>query len=162
MTNDMPIEARNKAGGFFREGYNCAESIFLAMQEMLLPGLDRDLVRAATAFGGGLGHAGCMCGALSAAIMILSLLKGRTDPDEQKREAMYEISQAFHDRFLEEFGATCCRVLNTQEFYSPGHLRNCIKITGNTAKILTEFILEKDLPQGCFPKRARAQGIPQD
>jgi len=147
MANNITVEARNKAGGFFREGYNCAESIFLAMQEMLLPGLNRDLVRTATAFGGGLGHAGCMCGALSAAIMILSLLKGRTDTDDKKREAIYEISQAFHDRFLKEFGATCCRVLNIHEFDSPEHLRNCIKITGNTAKILMEFLLEKNLIQ---------------
>lgn len=147
MADNISIEARNKAGGFFREGYNCAESIFLAMQEMLLPGLDRDLMRAATALGGGLGHAGCLCGALNAAIMILSLLKGRTDTDEEKRKDMYAISQAFHDRFLNEFGATCCRVLNTHEFDSPDHLRNCIKITGNTAKILMEFILERDLAQ---------------
>lgn len=144
MSDDLVMEARNKAGDNFRQGYNCAESIFLAFRELVAPELDAGLVKMFTGFGGGLGHAGCMCGALSAAEMIIGFFKGRTSSRED-REPCYEAARDFHDRFEERFGGTCCRVLNTHPFDTPEHLRNCIKITGNTGKLLMEYLVEKGL-----------------
>ncbi|HHW43768.1 hypothetical protein GFC01_07850 [Desulfofundulus thermobenzoicus] len=144
MAENLALEARNKAGNYFREGYNCAESIFLTFREMAVPGVERDLVRLTTGLGGGLGHAGCMCGALTASAMILGLLTGRTD-HQGDRYRTYDLTRGFHDRFEEKFGATCCRSLNPHPFDTPEHLRNCLKITGNTAKMLMEYLQEKKL-----------------
>jgi hypothetical protein len=72
------------------------------------------------------------------------MLKGRTD-STQDRLPVYELAREFHDRFQTQFGATCCRSLNQYEFDSPEHLRNCLKLTGGTAKLLMEFLTEKDL-----------------
>lgn len=143
MSKD-PIEARNKAGDYFRSGYNCSESMFLAFREW--PGIDApvDMVRAFTGLGGGLGHAGCMCGALTGSAMVLGLLKGRTSAEESRDQA-YALTREFHDRFESNFGYTCCRSLNPHPFDSKDHLRNCIKITGNTAKLLAEFLNDKGL-----------------
>lgn len=144
LAGDLAMEARNMAGNYFREGYNCAESIFLAFREVLAPELDRELVRLFTGFGGGLGHAGCICGALAASTAILGLLAGRTDC-QQDRFRAYNLAKEFHDRFEGNFGATCCRALNPHPYDTPEHLRHCLKITGNTAKLLMDFLLEKKL-----------------
>lgn len=144
MDNDITIEARNRAGGYFKDGYNCAEAIFLSFREMVTPDVPKEMVRMATGMGGGLGHAGCMCGALTGSAMVLGLLKGRSDKD-QDREPAYNLTREFHDRFEGKFGNTCCRSLNPYPFDTTEHLKNCLKITGNTGKLLMEFLVEKGL-----------------
>lgn len=141
---DMTVEARNLAGSHFKEGFNCAESIVKAFDELCNNSGNPESVRMATGFGGGLGHAGCMCGALTGSAMILGMMRGRTTTVESNEPA-YELTKEFHGRFKSKFGATCCRVLNPHEFDSPEHLRNCLKITGGTAKLLMEFVQEKNL-----------------
>ncbi|MFZ5596279.1 MAG: C-GCAxxG-C-C family (seleno)protein [Bacillota bacterium] len=139
-----PIEARNRAGDYYRKGYNCAESMFLAFRELLGLDVPAEMVRMATGMGGGLGHAGCMCGALNGAAMIIGMLKGRTSAEES-RDGTYSLTREFHDRFEAGYGYTCCRSLNPYPFDSREHLVNCLKITGGTAKMLTEFLNEKGL-----------------
>lgn len=144
MSQELILAARNKAGDYFRQGYNCSESIFLAFRELVAPELDAGLVKMLTGFGGGLGHAGCMCGALSAAEMVIGLFTGRTSNLED-REISYQAAKEFHDLFYERFGGTCCRALNPYTFDTPDHLKNCIKITGNTGKLLMEYLIQKGL-----------------
>lgn len=138
------MEARNAAGQYFKDGFNCSESVIRAAADSLGLTLDEQALRMTTGFGGGFGHAGCACGALAASVMALGLLKGRTAAAQDREEA-YELSKEFHDRFTDKFGATCCRALNPYEFETREHLVNCVKITGNTAKLLMEFIEEKGL-----------------
>ncbi len=147
--NDAVLEARSRAGNKFKDGLNCTESIVHAINEMLENPLNSAALRMATGFGGGVGHAGCMCGALTGSVMILGLFKGRADPG-QAREPVYDLAQDFHNRFLNEYGATCCRALNLHKFDSPDHLRRCLKLTGGTAKLLMEFIQEKELVSAEF------------
>ncbi|GAB6181803.1 C-GCAxxG-C-C family (seleno)protein [Desulfotomaculum defluvii] len=144
MGQDIITEARNKAGGNFKDGYNCAEAVFLAFREYLAPEMSPDTVKLVTGFGGGLGHAGCMCGALTGAIIALNMVKGRTS-HEEPRDPAYNTAHEFHDRFVGKFGSTCCRVLNQHPFDTPEHLKNCLKITGNTGKLLMEFLQEKGM-----------------
>lgn len=139
---DITLEARNRAGNNFKEGFNCAESIVKAFNELFNNSMNPEMIKMATGFGGGLGHAGCMCGALAGSSMVLGILKGRTSAAED-REPTYALTKEFHDRFDSKFGATCCRVLNPYDFDSPEHLRNCLKITGGTGKLLMEFLQEK-------------------
>ncbi|MGC7872553.1 C-GCAxxG-C-C family protein [Desulfosporosinus sp. SYSU MS00001] len=144
MNDDMALEARSRAGNKFKEGLNCSESILHTFNELLNNPLNSESLKMATGFGGGLGHAGCMCGALTSSVMVLGLYQGRINP-QQDREPLYNLAHEFHDRFSDQFGGTCCRVLNPHDFDSPEHLRHCLKLTGGTAKLLMEFILEKKL-----------------
>lgn len=145
MQEELIRQARNKAGNYFKEGYNCAEAVFLTFREYLAPEMPPETVKLVTGFGGGIGRAGCMCGALSGAIISLDMLKGRTSKEESRDEA-YLCTKEFHNRFKEQFGSTCCRVLNKgNTFDSREHMLGCLKITGNTAKLLMEYLLEKDL-----------------
>ena len=142
--SDRSTQARNAAGQYFKDGYNCAEAVLRAFGDVLGIRIEEQTLRTTTGFGGGIGHAGCVCGALAASVMTLGLLTGRT-LSTQSREASYELSGEFHRRFQERFGATCCRALNPHEFETREHLLNCIKITGNTAKLLMELLEEKGL-----------------
>jgi C_GCAxxG_C_C family probable redox protein len=141
---DKGTEARNTAGGYFKEGLNCAESIIKTFRPQVAANMDESVVRLFTGFGGGYGHAGCTCGALAASVAVLGMLKGRTTQLED-REPAYNLAKEFHDKFEEKFGATCCRALNEYPFDTKEHLKNCLKITGNTAKLLAEFLDEKGL-----------------
>lgn len=144
MSKEMAIEARNKAGNYFKEGYNCAESVFLTYRELLAPDLDPSWVSLMTGFGGGLGESGCMCGALTGAVTALNMIKGRTSNQESRDEA-YQLAREFTDKFTGQYGATCCRALNPYPFQTKEHLTNCLKITGNTSKMLAEFLEEREL-----------------
>lgn len=140
----LPIEARNKAGNYFKEGYNCAEAIFLTYQPLLAPKIDPSLVSLFTGYGSGVGESGCMCGALTGSIAALNMIKGRTS-NQVSRDEAYELAKEFTDRFTQKYGATCCRALNPHPFETKEHLVNCLKITGNTSKLMMEFLLEKGL-----------------
>ena len=144
MNEEMVIEARNKAGNYFKEGYNCAEAIFLTYRELLAPDLDPSLVRLMTGFGGGLGESGCLCGALAGSISALNMIKGRTT-NQSSRDEAYLLAKEFTEKFTEKYNVTCCRALNPYPFETKEHLTNCLKITGNTSKMLMEFIQDKEL-----------------
>ncbi len=144
MDENMVLEARNQAGNYFREGYNCAETIFLTFRPQVAPELDEDMLKIFTGFGGGLGQSGCTCGALVGSVMMLNLLKGRTNKDGSRKPS-YEAAHKFHDIFKEQFKSTCCRTLNRNPFGTPEHHKTCLKITGTTAKLLAEFLQEEEL-----------------
>ena len=142
--SDKATEARNAAGQYFKDGFNCAEAVLRATADGVGVALDDQALKMTTGFGGGIGHAGCVCGALAASVMALGVIKGRTVANQSRTEA-YKLANEFHSRFQEKFGATCCRALNPHEFETREHLVNCVKITGNTAKLLMEFMEEKEL-----------------
>ncbi|MDF2500369.1 MAG: GCAxxG family protein [Anaerosporomusa subterranea] len=142
MVSSASADLKGLAGNNFRNGYNCAEAILRAFRDGLQLPLDDEALKIASGFGGGFGHAGCACGALSASIMVLGLMQGRSD-SSQNRAPVYAAAQEFHRRFEEKFGATCCRMLNPYPFDTKEHLRNCLKITGGTAELLADFIAKK-------------------
>lgn len=115
-----------------------------ALRDLHKLNISDDAVRMATGFGGGLGHADCLCGALTGATMILGLLQRRATPAEG-REPAYAGANQFHALFREKFGSTCCRVFNPHPFDTREHLRNCLKITGGTAELLSNFLAEQGL-----------------
>ena len=135
--------ADKRAGDYYKEGFNCAESIFLAFREQAAPELGAETVRIATTFGGGIGNSGCLCGALAGAVMILGLLRGRTTPHVPRSEA-YTLSGEFHNRFKEEFGATCCRVLRKNQKAAGSGAATCVEIIRRTDELLREFIKDKE------------------
>ncbi len=140
--SEKQVDAKQLAGQYFKEGYNCAEAVLRAFRDAYELDISDEALKMATGFGGGLGHAGCICGALTSSVMVLGAREGRTDRS-QSRAGVYNSAEEFHRRFLEKFGATCCRVLNPHPFDTKEHLRNCLKITGNTAGLLVEYLEEK-------------------
>ena len=142
--NQVLGTANDLAAQHFKAGYNCAESVVRAFRDFYNLDISDEALKMASGFGGGLGHAGCMCGALSGATMVLGMLQGRTNK-EQSRGPIYGSAQEFHDIFTKQFGATCCRVLNPHEFGSQEQRRTCYKLTSTTAEILLKYLQDKQL-----------------
>ncbi len=59
-----------KALEFFKNSYNCSQSVFAAYSEKF--GIkEKDALRLATGFGGGIGRTQNICGAVTGAVMVL-------------------------------------------------------------------------------------------
>lgn len=86
-------------------------------------GIENPLIpRIATAFGGGIGGMGFVCGAVVGAVMAIGLKHGRDEP-WQPREKAYELAQEFCRRFKEEMGSTCCHELTGMDLSTPEGLK---------------------------------------
>lgn len=133
------------AGNNFKQGFNCCEAIVETFRKEAGVNIDDNALRMCSGFGGGIGHAGNICGALVGCIMVISTLAGRNHPSEKPLKEIYPISKEFHDRFAEEFGSTLCGKLMPYEFDTREHLKNCLKLTNRIAVFLAEYLEEKGL-----------------
>ncbi len=108
------------ASKYHQEGFNCAESVLLALcREM---GIESSLIpRIATGFGGGIGHTGDICGAVTGAVMALGIRFGRSDPqDKETRDKLYLLVESFLREAEKNLGHLDCLSLigvrlNTEE-----------------------------------------------
>jgi C_GCAxxG_C_C family probable redox protein len=91
---------------YFDSGFNCAESVLLASV-----GKQKNVPRVATAFGGGMGRMGEVCGALTGALMAVGIKKGRDEPETEKRDEVYRLVQTLFMDFHQKFGSILCREL---------------------------------------------------
>jgi len=95
------------ARSLFEQHYNCAQSTFGPFA--VYYGMDEAMAfRIATPFGGGMGHAGQICGAVSGALMAIGLAKGITAYDREKKYACYDLAVEFQNRFKEKHGSLTC------------------------------------------------------
>ena len=143
--------AEETAQGFFEEGYNCCQSVFLVFGERY--GFDRETAcRLSASFGGGVGRLRQICGAVSAMAY------------------NYENVQRLAARFEEQAGSLICRELlglDKKEWNEePGDLfaameggmgkfqpqardekyyatRPCKKLIGLAAKLAEEWLWER-------------------
>ena len=101
----------DKAEGFFRQGYNCAQSVVMAFADLTGLG-ETESARLASSFGGGLGRLREVCGAVSGMAIVAGILYGYDDPKVLGASgAHYALVQALAGRFREETGSIVCREL---------------------------------------------------
>ncbi len=124
MSDSNPSQ---QAGELFASGLNCCQAVFQATTGRN----DDEIMLMAKAFGGGIGERKCLCGAVTGGVMALGICgKGKR-------------SGELVDRFREEQGATCCAALSRDyKWKSRAHLKNCRRITEETAAVVAE-LLEK-------------------
>lgn len=122
-----------------REMY-CAEAIVTVLNEGFGGGLERERARGlAMGFGEGLGKAGCVCGALSGAVLAVSWFLSSSLSPAKVREA----ARGVHDAFKKEHGSSCCRVLTKHVKAEPArHFSQCAGLTRMGAEIAARTILE--------------------
>ena len=96
---------------YFMEGYNCSQSVVLAFSDVT--GLSRrESLLLSSSFGGGMGGLREVCGAVSGAFMVLGMLYGYTEPEDQDgKRSHYARIQDFAARFRELHGSIVCREL---------------------------------------------------
>lgn len=146
----MQSNISQEAGTLFEKGFNCAESVSIAMSDSL--GIKTDIIpKIATPFGGGIGRRGSVCGAVSGAVMAVGLKYGRMGPDEDK-EKTYGLALRFYERFKKEFGSVLCYDLIECDLTTPEgkkkakdlkvHEEKCSKFVAGAVDILTGLMRE--------------------
>lgn len=106
MLNASPESIRQAAENAFSTGLYCAESVFSVLAKA--QGVESELVpKLATAFCSGMARTCGPCGALTGAVMGVSLSLGRTQKEETV-QASYVVTQDLVRQFEREFGARNC------------------------------------------------------
>lgn len=147
-----------RAARLFREGCNCAQSVFVAYCDWT--GFDREkAIRLSASFGGGMGRLREVCGALSGALMALGMLRAPLDPtDRAAKAAHYARVQALGHAFRAHNGSLLCRDLlgdqagsgyvpdeRTEAYYQS---RPCERLIYDAAHLLERMILEGEPRDG--------------
>ena len=122
---DQSLPVGEKAGRYFDQGYNCAQSVLLAICGPSSP----ELLEIAKSFGAGIGGAKCLCGAVSGGVMALSL-KGKGKQGDR-------LVAAFRQRHR----VTCCSALSKPyQWKSAEHRANCRALTVSAAEITAQIL----------------------
>jgi C_GCAxxG_C_C family probable redox protein len=122
----------------------CTEAVVVALNSGLDGGLsDVQAVAMAAPFCVALGESGCMCGALSGAVLASGLFLGKDHPYRNRRD-MRDGARQLHDAFKSENGATCCRVLSRNVKHDKNaHFQQCADLTAEAAELAARLILHK-------------------
>lgn len=107
-----------KAVSNFQNGYNCAQSVLLATQEFWNVANPLE-PKVASAFGGGIGRRGSVCGALTGGVIAIGLRYGTNNPVPEEREKAYLVALSFFNRFKKECGGILCRELIGYDLTDP-------------------------------------------
>ena len=113
---DAQLKLREKthseiAMDYFKEGYNCSQSVFLAFCEQYDMDFEMAL-KISSSFGGGMGRLREVCGAVTGMFMVAGLLYGYSDPKENTSKAShYEKIQSLATMFKEETNSIVCKEL---------------------------------------------------
>lgn len=159
------VRAR-RAMELFRQGYNCAQSVFLAFEDYYE--IDRSTaLKLSSSFGGGMGRLREVCGAVSGMFLTVGMLMGYDAPDDYKaKKEHYERIQYLAGQFKAVNGSIVCRELlerqaqaqktdknipiavttdpspelRTPEYYKK---RPCPELVGIAAAIVEEYLAEQ-------------------
>ena len=152
----MPTTYGCRAEALFRQGYNCAQSVFAAFADLL--GMDESYaLRLASSFGGGVGRLREICGAVSGMEMVCGVLYGYdTANDDARKAEHYARVQELALAFREKNGSFLCRELlglsethsspipsqRTAQYYQD---RDCAAFVRCAAELMEEYIQKHPL-----------------
>lgn len=104
------MSRKDMAQSYHNKGYNCAQAVSAAFADLV--DIDSNTLFAISeGFGFGMGGADESCGALTGAIMILSLLLSSHDPRKITKANTYKEVKALRDDFNACCKSTICREL---------------------------------------------------
>lgn len=127
------MNRKEKAIGYFREGYSCSQSVLLACADG-----NREASRAAAAFGGGMGRMQKTCGAVTSAYIWLGMTHGVPGiPTESDKAAVYSRVKEFNRVFINRNGTDQCSELLGEDLNTPEGKSNIEK------KGLSQKVCEK-------------------
>lgn len=149
------VEERvERARNYFLEGYNCAQAVVMAFDDVMA--MDVNLLAQLTApFGGGMGRMREVCGTVSGMTFVAGALAPSADPKNlEERKNNYALVQMFADKFRAENGDIVYRRLlglepmqiqaetampskRTAEYYKK---RPCVEYVACAARIVAEHI----------------------
>ncbi|MGB9835590.1 MAG: C-GCAxxG-C-C family protein [Candidatus Saccharicenans sp.] len=149
----MPGRA-DRAKELFRQGFSCSQAVFTPFA--VEKGLDEvTALKLSQVLGGGLAHLGLTCGAVTGALLALSLNFGRSKvEDKAAKELTYQLAARFVARFTEKFGSINCSDLIGCSLKTPQGLalatehglfqKYCSGFVEEAARIVEELIAEQE------------------
>lgn len=147
-------ERVERACGYFKKGYNCAQAVVMAFDDVMEQSPEA-LARIAAPFGGGMGRMREVCGTVSGMTFLAGAISPSVDPSNlEERQANYALVQHFAEEFRKENGDIVCRRLlglepmversetprpseRTAEYYKK---RPCVELVGCAARIVAQYI----------------------
>lgn len=155
---DIDIEERvTRAVGYFKSGYNCAQAVVMAYDDIMDLSVEA-LAKIAAPFGGGMGRMREVCGTVSGMTFIAGAILPAINPQNlEERKANYALVQHFAQCFRQENGDIVCRRLlglepmaersetpmpsqRTEEYYRK---RPCAEYVASAARIVAEYLAER-------------------
>lgn len=152
---DIDIEERvTRAVGYFKSGYNCAQAVVMAYDDIMDLSVEA-LAKIAAPFGGGMGRMREVCGTVSAMTMLAGAISPSFDPKNmEERKANYALVQEFASEFRNTNGDIVCRRLlglepreeqkesampseRTAEYYRK---RPCVEYVATAARIVGDYL----------------------
>jgi C_GCAxxG_C_C family probable redox protein len=126
---------------YHKSGFHCAEAVLKAIAEIYGEGISDDVLKVATAFGGGVGRTKQdICGALAGGILALGCLYGRSEPGTDWTEAA-DLAAKLRKKFVKTYGTTNCGAL-LNGFGPQQDMIRCKQLSGEVADILARIIRE--------------------
>ncbi len=154
----MKYDHAERAVSLFTQGYNCAQSVFVAFSDVT--GMEEALAaRLSSSFGGGMGRLREVCGTCSAMFMAAGILYGEgTQSDHTVKTEHYKRIQYLAEEFRKRHETIVCRDLlkglavtstPTPEIRTEQYckVRPCVKFVRTAAEILDRY-LEEHPPGG--------------
>lgn len=146
-----------RAEQYFKEGYNCSQSVVYAFSDLI--DLDTEAVlRIASPFGGGMGRMREVCGAVSGMFIVLGCLRGYSAPDaRQEKTDLYAQVRELADKCKQLNGSIICRELlsgvphtdgGTPEERTPQYYkkRPCGQLVAIAAQVLEDHLRSCGIP----------------
>jgi len=111
------------AAELFRSGWSCSQAVVCAFAKDF--GIDEtSALKLSCGLGGGMGHTGNTCGAVSGALMVIGMKYGRTTlEDLASKEKTYEMAQQFVKEFRRRNHSINCTELLTYDLSDPEKLK---------------------------------------
>lgn len=119
---------------FIHEGYNCAETTLIILNERFELGLTEEEIRLVSGFGGGMAS-GKTCGILCGAIAALSkyMVTDRAHATPNFREACANCVAQFEQKF----GNTDCAELK-KDYFKEG--TRCLHLVGEAIELIEDYM----------------------
>ena len=107
----MTLTRADDAAAIFKSGFSCSQAVCCAFAGDF--GIDRDTaLKLSCGFGGGMGHTGNTCGAVTGALMVIGMKYGRTSlEDLAAKDKTYEVVNRFMTEFLRRNHSVNCTEL---------------------------------------------------
>ncbi|WDV47017.1 C-GCAxxG-C-C family protein [Clostridiaceae bacterium M8S5] len=122
-----------KSGYGIDEGYSCAQKILYGANEVYNLGLDDKSLALSAGFGGGMARES-VCGALTAAIMVISSLY----KDKYEKKEFRMIVSGYLNRYEKEMSSIECKDLKESIYYN--ETDKCNYIIYKAALMLDEIV----------------------
>ena len=154
MDTELVMEEKTHselAMSFFKEGYNCSQSVFMAFCDEYDMDFEMAL-KISSSFGAGMGRLREVCGAVTGMFMAAGMIYGYSDPkDHTSKTEHYKRIQYLAKEFEEKNHSIICRELlglgggkdspvpelRTAEYYKK---RPCAELVGMAADIMDKYI----------------------